>query len=164
MIRIARIEPILGADLVVYWKTWKVIESVKFATLWATLESMTARWRISLRWSKQKKQKKYELKDLDGHVKYDAEGPERELVHGVDPVEIVEDEVEDGGASSRRSVELSSLNSLVRIAVVTTMGTLSISNEVFLASVTLSSISAAVFLVCSRFSTRVESLQTESHQ
>ena len=34
---------------------------------------------------------------LDGDVEHDAERLEGELVHGVDPVQIVEDEVEDGG-------------------------------------------------------------------
>ena len=29
--------------LVVYWNTWNVMESVRFLTLWATFESMTAR-------------------------------------------------------------------------------------------------------------------------
>ena len=29
--------------LVVYWNTWKVMESVRFLTRWATFESMTAR-------------------------------------------------------------------------------------------------------------------------
>ena len=39
---------------------------------------------------------------------------ERELVDGVDLVEVVEDEVEDGGAGGRRTVELAGLVDLKR--------------------------------------------------
>ena len=70
------------------------MESVRFLTRCATFESMTARW-------------EYTLIDmgalyvyLDGNVKDNTERLEGELVHGVDPVEVVEDEVEDGSSGS----------------------------------------------------------------
>ena len=81
------------------------MESVRFLTRWATFESMTARWEYTY---------KIDMGALyvylDGNVKDNAERLEGELVHGVDPVEVVEDEVEDGSSGSRRSVQFPRLD------------------------------------------------------
>ena len=51
---------------------------------------------------------------LDCHVEDNTEGLQGELVHGVDLVHVVEDEVEHGGSGSCGSVQLPSLVDLVR--------------------------------------------------
>ena len=43
---------------------------------------------------------------LYGNIKDNTECLEGELVHGIDPVEVVEDEVENRSSSSRRSIQL----------------------------------------------------------
>ena len=40
---ITKFQQYISVYLVVYWNTWKVMESVRFFTLWATFEFMTAR-------------------------------------------------------------------------------------------------------------------------
>ena len=51
---------------------------------------------------------------LYGDIKDNTERFEAELVHGVDPVEVVEDEVEDGCPGSRRSVQLPRLKKFLQ--------------------------------------------------
>ena len=46
---------------------------------------------------------------LYGNIKDNTECLDGELVHGIDPVEVVEDEVEDGCSGGRRSVQLPGL-------------------------------------------------------
>ena len=80
------------------------MESVRFLTRWATFESMTARWEYTY---------KIEVGALyvylDGNVKDNAERLEGELVHGVDPVEVVEDEVKKRSPCRTPTIKLSRL-------------------------------------------------------
>ena len=91
--------------LVVYWNTMNVIESVRFWTLFVTSLSIAARWKkrkIIAKW-------KHSVEYLDCNIKYNAEGFEAELIHGIDPVQVVEDEVKQRSSCSTASVKLSCL-------------------------------------------------------
>ena len=82
------------------------------------------------------------------------------MIHGIDPVEIVEDEVKKRSPCCGASIELPRLGRQSCHIPLGLRGiTLSISLDVFFDSITFNSISSAVFFVCSKFSTKVESLR-----